>query len=261
LARVVNQNLKAGSPAFSTTSKYAFGFDLIAPAGDVQNVNLDDEAQAAYATMAQQAWTVWLAGTATWKGASSTPACRQTQAGYDFGRYAKTFRFSLGFKAPVTFKNCVNPELSPADSRGVQTQANAETIAQLTFHLDHPFWEALQEDAPLRLDALAARTSVDAGVSPALATVTQDQLAGLDFQALTDAQGLAIPWRTCGPLLSPERTTGTVAYDPQNVAVNPAGGAAGLKDLLDYMTWNLSTFGHLNNDGLCYPSRNFAAPR
>jgi hypothetical protein len=83
---------------------------------------------------------------------------------------------------------------------------------------------------------------------------------GLDFQDLRDAQGTRVPFRTCGPLLTPERSTGTLFYDPGNVPVNPAGGAAGLKDLLAYMAYNLSSFGHLNNDGLCFPSRNFAAP-
>lgn len=261
VVRILNQNQKSGTPAFESTSKYAFGFDLIVPAGRVQNVNLDADAQAALATMVQKGWSVWMKGTATWKGTAGQPACRQTVVPYDFDRYAKSFSFSLGFKTPTTYKNCINPDLTPDGSRGVQTQANAQTISQITLHLDHPFWEALQEDAPLRLDALASRTSIASGAGPATATVTQDDLVGIDFQAIKDAQGVAVPWRTCGPLLTPERTTGTVSYDPVNVPVSPSGGSAGLKDLFDYMSYNQSTFGHLNNDGLCFPSRNFAAPR
>jgi hypothetical protein len=143
----------------------------------------------------------------------------------------------------------------------VQTQAGAQTVAQLTFHLDHPFWEALEEDSPLRFDALAARDSVPADAGVALAELSQTQLEGLDLFAIADAQGTAIPWRTCGPLLSPERNTGIVSLDPKSVPVNPAGGAAGLKDVLDAMTYNLSSFGHLNNDGLCFPQKHYPTPR
>lgn len=260
LARITNQNKKSGTPAFEATTKYAFGFSLVTAAQGAQNVNLDADAQAAYQQMAAKGWAVLLEGTATWKGDQGSPACRSTNSAYDFGRFPKAVKFSLGFKVPVNFKNCVNPELTPMDSRGVQTATNAQTTVQATFHLDHPFWEALEEDAPLRWDALAARKSAASGMGPASVDLTIDDL-GFDFQAPKDAQGAAIPWRTCGPVEAGERTTGTMAFDPVNVPVNPAGGAAGLKDLVDYMTYNLSTFGHLNNDGLCFPDRQYPSPQ
>ena len=260
LARITHQNQKTGAPAFDPTSKYAFGFSLLAAAQGARNVNLDADAQALYRTMAQNGWSVLLQGTATWRGDQGTPACRSTNAAYDFGRSPKAVKFSFGFKAPVHFKNCLNPELQPVDSRGVQTASNAQTLAQVTFHLDHPFWESLAEDAPLRWDVIAARKSVASGAGPASVDVSLADLA-IDFQAPKDAQNTAIPWRTCGPVEVGERTTGTVSYDPINVPVNPAGGAAGLKDLTDYMTYNLSTFGHLNNDGLCFPDRQYPSPR
>ncbi|MCC6336485.1 MAG: hypothetical protein IT380_21170 [Myxococcales bacterium] len=259
LARLTGQNLKAGTPSFAPTAKYAFGYQLIAARAGVYDVNLDAEGEAAYREMASNGWTVWLSGTATWKGDLGAPACRSTGASYDFARFPKAVAFSFGFRAPVDFKNCENPELSPAGSRGLQTQALAQTTAQVTFHLDHPFWEALEEDAPLRWDVLAARRAVDAGVGPSTASLDLTDLA-FDFQAPKDAQGAALPWRTCGPTLANERSTGTVAYDPVNVPVNPSGGAAGLKSLSDYMTYNLSTFGHLNNDGLCFPARSYPSP-
>lgn len=260
LARLTNQNRKAGTPAFDATAKYALGYSLIAAKQGVYDVNLDADAKAAYAQMVSAGYSVWLKGTATWKGDLGTPACRSTVPTYDFGRLTKVVNFSFGFKAPVDFKNCENPELQPSGSRGVQTSTNAETVSQLTFHLDHPFWEALEEDAPLRFDALAALKSAASGAGPASIELTTADL-GIDFQAFRDAQMTPVPWRTCGPVLSNERTTGTVAYDPVSVPVNPMGGAAGLKDLLDYMTYNLSTMGHLNNDGLCFPERKFPSPR
>lgn len=260
LTRLANQNQKAGTPAFDATAKYAFGYSLVAAAKGARAVNLDLEAEAAYREMATKGWTVLLQGTATWKGDQGTPACRSTGAGYDFARFPKAVKFSLGFKTPVNFKNCLNPELSPIDSRGVQTASNTQTTVQATFHLDHPFWESLAEDAPLRWDVIAARKSVASGTGPASVDVTIDDLA-FDFQAPRDAQGAAVPWRTCGPVEAGERSTGTVTYDPVNVPVNPAGGAAGLANLVDYMTYNLSTFGHLNNDGLCFPDRQYASPQ
>lgn len=260
LARLENQNLKSGRPAFSTTTKYAVGYELIAARAGAYNVNLDADGETAWREMVTNGWSVWLSGTATWKGDLGSPACRSTDATYDFGRFPKTVKFSFGFGAPVEFKNCENPELQPSGSRGVQTQAGAETTTQLTFHLDHLFWESLEEDAPLRFDAIAARRSVVTGAGPATASITEADVMGLDFQAFQDAQGAAIPWRTCGPLLPGERTTGRVAYDPAGVPVNPTGGAAGLKDLYEYMRYNLSTFGHLNNDGLCFPARQYPSP-
>jgi hypothetical protein len=260
LARLVNQNKKGGTPAFDPTAKYAFSYSLVAAAEGAQNVNLDAAAEDAYRAMAAAGHSVLLVGTATWRGDQGSPACRSTDAAYDFTRFPKAVKFSFGFKAPVAYKNCVNPELSPADSRGVQSATNTQTVSQLTFHLDHPFWEALIEDAPLRWDALAARKSVATGMGPATAELTTSDLS-FDFFAPRDAQNAPVPWRTCGPVEANERTTGTVSYDPANVPTSPQGGAAGLKDLLEYMTYNLSSFGHLNNDGLCFPDRQYPSPQ
>lgn len=262
LARVTNQNLKAGTPAFSTTAKYAFGFDLVAADASPIDVNLDADAKAAYQEMRAKGWSYWVKGTATWKGAMSTPACRSTNAAYDFNRLPKVVRFSFGWRVPTSYKNCVNQELMPADSRGVQLGANgAEATVQMTLHNDHPFWDALEEDAPLRFDAIAARKSVASGTAPD-ATVTTADITGVDFEAVTDAQGNRVPFRSCGPVQMGERTMGNLALDPKGVPVNPAGGAQGLKDLADYMAYNLSTFGHLNaGEGLCVVERQYPSPQ
>lgn len=259
LVRIEKQNLKKGSPSFDPLSRYAISYSLITADEGAQLINLDASAEAAYRTMQQNGWSVLLQGTATWRGDQGNPSCRSTDQAYDFTRFPRTVKFSFGFAAPVHFKNCVNPELQPGDSRGVQTVSNTQTIAQLTFHLDHPFWEALAEDAPLRWDALAARRSVAMGVGPDQAELTNADLS-FDLFAPRDAQGAAIPWRTCGPVEPNERSSGSVFNDPVNVPVNPAGGATGLRDVADYMTYNLSTFGHLNNDGLCFPERQYPSP-
>ncbi len=243
--------------SFDATKKYAFGFDTVAATLSAQNVNLGDEAQAAYKKMVDAGQSLLLVGTATWKGT----ACRTTNAAYDFGRLPKAVKFSFGFKSPTTYKNCINPELSGPEARGIQVKTNAEAVAQVTLHLDHPFWDALEEDAPLRWDAIAARKSVVGGAGPATADVNELDLKAVDFQALKDAQGTPLPIRYCGPTLAGEATAGTLKYDPKTVPVSPAGGAAGLADLYEYMTYNQATFGHLNNDGLCFPARNYASPQ
>ncbi len=231
---------------FAADTKYAFGFSLVAPGSDYKSINLDADDKTELAAMAAAGQTVLLEGDATFKGTD----CRSTDSNYVYTGYPTPQHFKLAFAIPTDFVNCVNPELQPAESRGVQAQAGVDTQVQITFHLDHAFWEALIEDAPLRWDALAAT-----GKNP----VTLADLA-VPFQPVKDSADVAVPWRTCGPTLDGERTTGVVTYDTAGVPVNPAGGAAGLANLADYMKYNLSTFGHLNNDGLCFPSRKFPSP-
>jgi hypothetical protein len=244
------------SPKFDTTQKYAFGYAVTAGTEGAKRLNSVDDA--VVAKMVENGWAVWFNGVAEFKGTS----CRSSVEGYDFSRLPKKVQFSLGYKVPTTFKNCLNPELQPSPSRGIQSIAGYNATTQLTFHLDHLFWESLQEDAPLRFDLLAARKSVEPGMpAPMSVTLTQDDVVGTDFQAGEDAQGVALPWRYCAPAQSNDRLTGRVSYDPKGVPVSAGGGREGLKDLGDYMAYNLSTFGHLNNDGFCFPARDFPAPR
>jgi hypothetical protein len=184
LTRLTNQNLKTGTPAFSTTTKYAFGYDLIVADANPVDVNLDADAKAAYQEMRAKGWSYWVKGTATWKGSAGTPACRSTNAAYDFNRLPKVVKFEFGWKVPTTYKNCINQELMPADSRGVQLGANgAEATVQLTLHNDHPFWDALEEDAPLRFDAIAALKSVASGAA-ATATRSEERRVGKECRRL-----------------------------------------------------------------------------
>jgi hypothetical protein len=264
LVRLTNQNAAAGTPAFSTTAKYAFGFDLVAADINPIDVNLDADAKAAYQVMRNNGWSYWIKGTATYRGTMGTPACRSTNAAYDYTRIPKVVNFAFGWRVPTSYKNCLNQELMPMDSRGVQLGANgAEAVAQMTLHNDHPFWDALEEDAPLRFDAIAARKSAPVGMTPpATVSVTNADLQGVDFEALADAQGTRLPIRYCGATSASERTMGNLAYDPKGVPVNAMGGAMGLKDLYEYMAYNLSTLGHLNaGEGLCVAQRQYPSPQ
>lgn len=263
LARLTAQNL-SGNAAFSTTDRYAFGFDLVTADTNPIAVNLTPEARVAYQRMRDNGWSYWVKGTATYRGAMGAPACRSTDAAYDYARVPKVVHFDFGWAVPTHYRNCTNQELMPMDTRGLQLgSGGTQATAQVTLHTDHPFWDALEEDAPLRFDAIAARKSVgaDAGVAPASVTVSNADLANVDFEALTDAQGVRLPRRFCGPAGANEPTTGGLSYKPANVPVSPTGGAAGLKDLSDFMAYNLSTFGHLNaGEGLCVAQRQYPSP-
>ena len=248
---------KKGNAGFDPTQKYAFGFEMVGGVAGATKVNAVDDAL--ISQMTAKGFSMLLVGIAEFKGTT----CRTTVPAYDFNRVPKRVAFSLGFKTPTTSKNCINPELMPRVSRGLQGRKDGNTRAQLTFHLDHPLWEALKEDAPLRFDLIAAQKSVAVGMAaPASVTLSQDDLVGVEFQAARDAQGIALPWRYCTEPQATDRTVGTVSYGTGGIPVTAPGAdpATGLRDLYDFMSYNQSTLGHLNNDGLCFPVRNFAAP-
>ncbi|MFI5308931.1 MAG: hypothetical protein ACHQ53_16355, partial [Polyangiales bacterium] len=259
IAKIEDQNLNGGAP-FDDTRRYAFGFDVVAASDSAKQVNLDDTAKQDYATMVQNGWAVLYVGTATFEGTD----CTSTDPSYDFGKLPKTVTFRLGFKSPTTYVNCQNPDNDPAKplgddehERGVQIKANATTIAQATIHTDHPFWESTVHDSPAHFDALAAHAK-DVGGAP---TVTLDDLQGVDFTAFTDADGKPLPWRSCDPAYTPPDMAKEMHYDTQGIPHDPSGDPSKvLRDLVDYMTYNQSTQGHLNSDGLCFVKRNYPSP-
>ena len=53
-----------------------------------------------------------------------------------------------------------------------------------------------------------------------------------------------------------------MAFDPQSVPhTSTSDGCAGLRDYSDFATYNQSTQGHLNSDGLCYVARHYPSPQ
>ncbi len=258
IAAISNQN-KNGGAAFDTTRRYAFGFDTVAATCDAQNVNLDDDGLRDYADMVKNGWAVMYVGTATFKGA----ACTSPTTTYDFTKLPKTVDFKLGFASPTTYVNCQNPDNDPAapfaneeHQRGVQPKPGTFVVAQVTIHTDHPFWETAVHDSPAHFDPIAARfVGLDAGTPMA----TLDDVVGVDFTAFKDKAGVDLPWRSCVATYTAK--AGTMSFDPLNVPVNPsAQPAAALRDYRDFMTYNQSTQGHLNSDGLCFVKRNFPSP-
>jgi hypothetical protein len=73
--------------------------------------------------------------------------------------------------------------------------------------------------------------------------------------------GTGLPWRACLSGYSPPNTNATMGFDSRTIPYNPAGNpASSMRDYYDYMTYNQSTQGHLNSDGLCFVQRHYSSP-
>jgi hypothetical protein len=271
LAALKNQNRVSGTPGFATDgTRYAFGFDVIAATATTcdgrptKNVNLDADGQADYQTMIAQGCSVLYVGVATFKG-GTIAGFTDCNAGHE--SWPTTVNFNLCFKSPSTYLNCQNPDNDPAtplegeeSERGIAFKNGQSVMGQVTIHTDHPFWDSVLHDSPAHFDQFAARVlNQDAGTP----TVTLDMTKGVDYTAYTDALGNQLQWRYC---IAPDTSvhpqfTGAMAFDPHGVphCVN-ANRTTGLCDYYDFSTYNQSTQGHLNSDGLCFVRRRYPSP-
>ena len=266
-------SLPASSSFATDGTRYALGFDLIAAtqqASDgrsTMNVNLDAAGLADYQEMIQDKCAVFYVGVATFAGGTvmGYETCNDDP---EYQNWPTAVNFRLCFKSPTTYINCQNPDNDPAmalageeHERGIAFKANQSVIGQVTVHTDHPFWDSVLHDSPAHFDQFAARVvGQDGGAIP---TVTVDMTKGVDYTAYTDALGRKLNWRYCiaPPTDVHPQFNGPVAFDPQNVpACTNTNSATGLCDYYDFTTYNQSTQGHLNSDGLCFVSRNYPSP-
>ncbi|MCL2012882.1 MAG: hypothetical protein FWG75_08870 [Cystobacterineae bacterium] len=238
------QNKKKGSPAFDSQTRYAFGYSLVRATPEAVKIGFGEDTQRDYESMQAQGYSVFVRAKA-WREEGET--CRAS-ASYDFGRLPSSLEFELGFNMPVSYKNCENPAIGGL--RGVQVKDNASVDAVIALHFDHLFWEALQEDAKLRLDAWIAHKSVETGPAPH-AKLSNADLEKIDYLAVQDAQKRGLPYRYCGEAQEDEKKSGEM------LRYEPGSEAGGLQHLHDFIQYNLSTFGHLNENGLCFPQREY----
>jgi hypothetical protein len=269
LVALANQN-RNGNRAFATDgTRYAFGFDVVAASAGAQNVNLDAAGLSDYQQMVADGCTVLYVGTATFRGG--------TVAGHtdcNAGAYASwptAVGFRLCFRSPTTYANCQNPDNQPAQplpgeeyERGIAFLPGQSVIGQVTIHTDHPFWDSVLHDSPAHFDQFAARVvGAGGGADGGVPTVTLEMTRGVDYTAYTDALGVALDWRYCidPPTDVHPQFTGAMAFDPQSVP-HAAGtdAASGLRDYDDFATYDQSTQGHLNSDGLCAVQRHYPSP-
>jgi hypothetical protein len=264
IAALNSQNKNGGGSFATDGTRYAFGFDVIAADDQAQNVNLDQDALTDYQDMVENGCAVLYVGTAAFKGDPKVEGC-VTEASK---AWPQTVDFKLCFKSPTSYVNCQNPDNDPAQpisdaeehQRGIAFLGNSSVIGQVTLHTDHPFWDSVLHDSPAHFDQFAAR-AVDSGAG---AQVTLEDTQGVDYTAYTDAAGKAVSWRYCiDPATDVHpKLVGAMSFDPHGVpAATSKSASSGLRDYYDFATYNQSTQGHLNSDGLCYVKRNYPSPR
>lgn len=253
-----------GKPLKTDGTRYAFGFDIVAASPGAKMVNVAADASADYAEMARSGCAVLYVGVATFKGNKADPTCYPD----DRKGWPDTVNFRLCFKSPTTYVNCQNSDNDPAKpfdgeehQRGLAPKGESSVIAQVTIHTDHPFWDSVIHESPAHFDQFAARVvGHDAGTP----TVTLESTKIVDYTAYTDEFGRALQWRYCAePSTSAHaKLTGAMKFDPQSVPhANGSDPASGLRDFYDFATYNQSTQGHLNSNGLCFVKRNYPSPQ
>lgn len=123
-----------------------------------------------------------------------------------------TITFRWGFRNATRYASCARPQGAPGIT---VAEGPATTIAQLTYHADHLFFDAIHShDALLRFDAIAA---ADRNMDR---VVTLDELAMVPMSSLPAGQ-----------------------YQ--------VGAAVGIETLRDFVTALTATTGHLNGEGAC----------
>ncbi|MBS2016237.1 MAG: hypothetical protein JST00_25365 [Deltaproteobacteria bacterium] len=254
LVKLENLNLRGGA-AFDAATRYGFGYRVVAASAGAKRVNLDGEAAKDYDEMVSKGWTTMYVGTATFKGGT---ACKSSDPAYDWSKLPTQVKFRLGFATPTELVNCQNTDLTGKAFEGEEAQRGVQidgpTFAQLTFHLEHAFWDTVDHDqAKPFFDQIAA--SAKNGV------VTTQDLTSQDPSGFKDAEGKPLPWRSCLPDVTPK--PGVRRFDSGSVPVVGASGdpASGLRNYADFAAYQQSTMGHLNADGLCAVKRGYPSPK
>ena len=258
ITTIENQNLKGGEP-FAADEQYAFGFEIVEASADATRLNFDGdvEAEAAYGEMIDNGYAMLLVGTATFQGTD----CATSDPDYDFSAIPETLEFSLGFTTPTEYVNCQNQENqgAPFDGeeypRGIAILPNKAALAQVTLHIEHPWFSDVVHDSDLYFDQMAA-TLVG---KPDGSTLTMAALEGLDPVAFTDGAGAALPWRVC---TDAALASGQRGFGVGSIPVDPTGDpATSFRDYRDYVHYLESTLGHLNGgEGLCFVRRSYPSP-
>ncbi len=274
-----------GDAPFDPTTTYGFGFSTVPASYAGSNVNLTADEATDFATMVEKGYSVFYRGTATWRGGASTYGCAvagqtggqsgDAGAGYDYATWPASMSFALGFSTPTNYVNCQNMSLQGTPiggedyPRGIQVSRSQSVIAQVTVHMDHPFWESFAENSPVHWDQIAAQFAGSAGAPEAHV----EDLVGVPFYAFTDKTGTPVPWRNCsGPNYTPPGN-GQMFFSTLSVPVHPGAPCTGplgvdftkdncpaIRDYFDYIRYTQSTQGHLNSQGLCFVDRRYPAP-
>jgi hypothetical protein len=279
---VISDQNDNGHAAFDPTVTYGFGFRTVPATWNAVNVNLRADQSAAFDAMVRGGYSVLYQGHLTWKGDQSPYGCVSTSAGsaadgggYDYSAMPGAgIRIQLGFSTPTDYVNCQNMTLhgtpNPGENypRGLQVSTTQSTIAQVTVHMDHPFWESFAENSPVHFDQIAAQY-----VGHADPVAVLEDMKGVPFYAFTDSTGAPLPWRNCAGTNYTPPGNGQMKFDTLSVPIDPHGTCSGTvgadytqddckaeRDYYDYMRFTQSTQGHMNSQGLCFIDRHWPAP-
>lgn len=234
---------------FDLEQRYAFGYDLVPATADATRVNLEPDDPDLLAMIAAQQRLLFV-GVAHFRGSECVSSDSNSNASYDFSQMPQTVRFRFGLSGAVHYANCQNPDNTGSaidgeeSQRGIQMLPNTATVAQITIHTDHLFWPTVaHENLPLfNQFALNARPSANGDATP---VVTLDDLLTVPIPSLTDREGKPFPWRSCVP-----ESLYVLPTQPPTVTFD--SGSQPISNLRDFVSFNASTLGHLNADGLCY---------
>jgi hypothetical protein len=158
-----------------------FGFRVVAPPADAIKVGLVDDAD--LGRMQAGGFNYWVEGTAEKEGA--------------------TYSFAWGLQNPSRASNCTS---GVDGTDGIVVRNNTTTVAEITFHLDHLFWDTLgTEQNNLRFEAIAAASQDDTIIEwDELATQPLADLRGRDGGRLVDESGRPVVYNPGSiPLAAP----------------------------------------------------------
>jgi hypothetical protein len=234
-----------GQP-FDTSVRYAFSYDNLKAAYPVAAVNLTAAQQADYDLMVSKGWSKLYRGTATYVGTGTypTPAIQAK-----FAALPKTVKFLFGWNDATSYLNCQNPDNAGIGlpTRGIQPSPSAATVAQITLHVDHVFWDkVLIEGTPLHFDPIAAWAPASAATTAVdLTTILHKPLA------TTFSDGTPLPDR--GPYQNVPGGYVTDQANPSQFTLNLNGlPPANAPDMINFMAFSAQSQMHLNANGLCY---------
>ena len=178
-----------------------FGFEVTPP--DATTIKLNTVEDNYIQTMTAGKYNYFVEGTAT-KGAESIP-------------------FVYGIPGAVKNTDCKNDGAS-----GIQIYSDMTTEAEISIHIAHVFFDALEnEAAALRFDAMAAVKGADN-------KITIDEIASQQLGSLKDASGMPLKDGSGNPVVY---NTGTVQLPTQ--------------DLLAFVQASTAAMAHLNGKGMC----------
>jgi hypothetical protein len=252
-----------GTP-FDSSTLYAFSYDTVPAQYPATQVNLTADDFQIYDTMVKNHWNKYIEARANFVATGQYPdpaveAKFEALAGgvYDGSGSAYTtppeVHFVFGWNDATSSLNCINPfngDMDEADlaNRGVEPNTNGATVAQVTIHTDHVFWDKLkQEGTPLRMDHIAAWAGADTNTTPL-------DLGSLGTKPLatTFADGTPLPDRA--PYLNnPAGTFTSDQANPDQVTLDLNGvTASNISGLSAFMAFSAQSQTHLNANGLCY---------